>query len=105
MTTELNKGAELIDQARKIYWDFIEQNVKQYNDDEVHTLSKNNRPRIVIEDDDSGVQRLTVSSISPVQVFFTDETEFDIGDIDTDQMRILAEYLQMDIKEKFQSKV
>lgn len=91
----LSQGASFIDQARKSYWDFIERTLQERNE-KVHIFRKGNSPSIIFEDDD-GLQQLTALSISKMQVFFDDETEFDIGDLDTDQLRILAEYLEMDL--------
>ena len=96
MTDKLIQVEDLIKQARKICWDFIEDTVKK-NPSQLHTFSKDNAPKITIEDEE-GVHNLRVKSISPLQVFFLDDTEFDIGDLDTDQLKIVAEYLEMDIE-------
>ncbi len=85
---KLNEVNDLITKARVILFDVI----KEKTNGDTINFNDDNQPAISFEDDD-GLHILKVTSIDTDKVYFEDETDLDLGDLDTDQLNKLAQEL------------
>ncbi len=85
---KLNEVNDLISKARVMLFDVI----KEKTNGERINFNEDHCPNILFKDDE-GAHTLKAISIDADYVYFEDETDFDLGDLETDQLNELAQEL------------